>query len=107
MTKGKVYLVGAGPGDPNLITVKGMECLKQADVIIYDRLIDDRLLEAISETAERIYVGKSREKHTLPQNEINQLLVAYSRKRSSGRQVRPGRNACPWTWRVRVACLAK
>ncbi|MDP6647587.1 MAG: uroporphyrinogen-III C-methyltransferase [Dehalococcoidales bacterium] len=84
MTTGKVYLVGAGPGDPNLITVKGMECLKQADVIIYDRLIDDRLLEATSETAERIYVGKSREKHTLPQNEINQLLVA---KAKDGRTV--------------------
>lgn len=73
---GKVYLVGAGPGDPGLITVRGMECLKQADVIVYDRLIDERLLQAIPETAEKIYVGKSRGKHTLRQSEINQLLVA-------------------------------
>ena len=75
MTTGKVYLVGAGPGDPGLITVKGMECLKQAEVIVYDRLVDDRLSAAFPETAERIYVGKSREGHTLTQSGINQLLV--------------------------------
>lgn len=75
MSAGKVYLVGAGPGDPGLITVKGMECLKQAEVIVYDRLIDDRMLEDVGEAAERIYVGKSREGHTLTQTGINQLLV--------------------------------
>ncbi len=75
---GKVYLVGAGPGDPGLITVKGMECLKLADVVVYDRLVDDRMLEGVSKPAERIYVGKSREGHTLTQTGINQLLVEKS-----------------------------
>ena len=55
LTVGKVYLVGAGPGDPGLITVKGMECLKQAEVVVYDRLIDDRMLEGVNEAAEKIY----------------------------------------------------
>ena len=75
LTAGKVYLVGAGPGDLGLITVKGMECLKQADVVVYDRLVDERMLEGVRQTAERIYVGKSREGHTLTQAGINQLLV--------------------------------
>jgi uroporphyrinogen III methyltransferase/synthase len=73
--KGKVYLVGAGPGDPGLLTVKGLECLKQADVIVYDRLLDDSLLELARPGAEKIYVGKSAGWHTLKQEEINELLV--------------------------------
>ncbi|MFQ6122349.1 MAG: uroporphyrinogen-III C-methyltransferase [Dehalococcoidales bacterium] len=75
MKKGKVYLVGAGPGDPGLISKKGLECLTQADVIIYDRLLDERLLDLASPQAERIYVGKATGQHTMEQNEINQLLV--------------------------------
>ena len=75
LTAGKVYLVGAGPGDLGLITVKGMECLKLAEVVVYDRLVDERMLEGVRETAERIYVGKSREGHTLTQAGINQVLV--------------------------------
>ena len=75
MSTGKVYLVGAGPGDPGLITVKGLECLKLAEVVVYDRLVDDRLSAAFPEAAEKIYVGKSREGHTLTQSGINQLLV--------------------------------
>lgn len=72
---GKVYLVGAGPGDPGLITVKGLEYLRKAEVVVYDRLVDDRLTGEFPENAERIYVGKSREGHTLTQGGINQLLV--------------------------------
>ncbi len=76
MTKtGKVYLVGAGPGDPALITVKAVDCLKKADVIVYDRLLDEHLLEVASPAVELIYVGKKAGKHIKPQNEINQLLV--------------------------------
>lgn len=75
MAKGRVYLVGAGPGDPGLITVKGAECLKRADVVIYDRLINEQLLDYMPETAEKIYAGKGRSGHTLTQNEINDLLV--------------------------------
>lgn len=72
---GKVYLVGAGPGDPKLITVKGMEALQQADVVVYDRLANPALLEHAPERAERIYCGKLPDNHTMRQESINQLLV--------------------------------
>ncbi len=75
MMRGKVYLIGAGPGDSGLITVKGLECLKRADVIVYDRLIDDGLLSCTRPDAELIYVGKSSTTHTREQQEINQILV--------------------------------
>ena len=75
MKAGKVYLVGAGPGDPGLISVKGLEHLTRADVIVYDRLIDYRLLDSASPKAERLYVGKAEEQHAREQHEINQLLV--------------------------------
>lgn len=75
MRRGKVYLVGAGPGDPGLLTVKGLDCLKQADVVIYDRLVDDGLLDAARPDAEKIYVGKAAKCHIREQGEINQLLV--------------------------------
>jgi uroporphyrinogen III methyltransferase/synthase len=73
--RGKVYLVGAGPGDPELITLKAARCLAEADVVIYDRLVDSRLLEEIPARAELIYVGKKAGYHTIKQPEINQLLV--------------------------------
>ncbi len=72
---GKVYIVGAGPGDPGLITVKGMECLKRAEVVVYDRLIDDSFLGVVPEGAEMIYVGKSAKVHAKEQGEINRILV--------------------------------
>ena len=72
---GKVYLVGAGPGDPGLITVKGMRALEQAEVVVYDRLVDPVLLQAVPASAERIFVGKARGRQQLTQPEINQLLV--------------------------------
>ncbi len=75
MKKGKVYLVGAGPGDPGLITVKGLACLRQADVILYDRLIDSSLLDAARPDAEKIYVGKAHGRHAKEQKEVNQLLI--------------------------------
>ena len=77
--KGKVYLVGAGPGDPGLITVKGLACLKNADVIIYDYLAAPALLQHAPETAEMIYVGKKGGDHTLSQEGINTLLVEKAR----------------------------
>ena len=80
MKRGKVYLVGAGPGDPGLITVKGLECLRKADVVIYDRLIDDSLLEEASPEAEKIYVGKGRGCHAMEQKEINLLLIGKARE---------------------------
>jgi len=77
---GKVYLVGAGPGDPGLLTLKGLECLKEADVIIYDRLLDERILDLASSRAEKIYVGKTAGEHPRPQSEINRLLVAKAKE---------------------------
>ncbi len=82
MKSGKVYLVGAGPGDPGLITRKGLECLTKADVVIYDHLLDKSLLDNISHTARKIYVGKKAGKHAKEQDEINQLLVDEARKGS-------------------------
>jgi uroporphyrinogen III methyltransferase/synthase len=75
MNKGKVFLVGAGPGDPKLITIRGMEAIKKADVIVYDRLASPRLLMNSKPNTEKIFVGKLPDKHMLKQEEINQLLV--------------------------------
>jgi uroporphyrinogen III methyltransferase/synthase len=75
MKKGTVYLVGAGPGDPDLITVKAVECIEQADVVIYDFLAAPKLLKYAREDAEVIYVGKKGGDHTLPQDKINELIV--------------------------------
>jgi uroporphyrin-III C-methyltransferase len=74
------YLVGAGPGDPDLITVKGLRCLRRADVVIYDRLIDPALLDEARPDATRIFVGKGAGYHTMPQEQINALLVAHARQ---------------------------
>ncbi|WP_368503886.1 uroporphyrinogen-III C-methyltransferase [Alkalihalophilus sp. As8PL] len=73
--KGKVFLVGAGPGDPKLITVYGLECIQRADVIAYDRLVNKELLSYSKKEAELIYCGKAPGNHSLIQDEINQLLV--------------------------------
>ncbi len=72
---GKVYLVGAGPGDAKLITVKGLECIQKADVLVYDRLASPRLLKHMKPGGQKIYVGKLPDRHTMKQEEINQLLV--------------------------------
>ncbi|MGD8188779.1 uroporphyrinogen-III C-methyltransferase [Brevibacillus ginsengisoli] len=75
MSKGKVYLVGAGPGDPKLITLRGLETIKLADCIVYDRLASPRLLAHAKPDVELIYCGKLPDRHTLTQEEINQVLV--------------------------------
>lgn len=77
--RGVVYLVGAGPGDPDLITVKGLRCLRRAEVVIHDRLIHPDLLEEAPAAAERIYVGKKAGHHPVPQEEIQRLLVEHAR----------------------------
>ena len=76
MTTGKVYLIGAGPGDPGLLTLKGRECLEKAGVVVYDYLANPVLLGYAPESAERIYVGKSQGNHHVPQEQINELLAA-------------------------------
>jgi len=72
--------VGAGPGAPDLITVKGLRCLRMADVVVYDRLIDPALLDEARPDATRIFVGKGAGYHTMPQEQINALLVAHARQ---------------------------
>jgi len=79
MNIGRVSLVGAGPGDPGLITRRGLECIQQADCIIYDRLVGERLLQQARPDAELIYAGKTPVRHTLTQEEINALLIEKAR----------------------------
>lgn len=76
---GIVYLVGAGPGDPKLITVRGLECLRQAEVVIYDRLVNTALLDEVPIWAERIFAGKAPGAHTFRQEEINALMITRTR----------------------------
>lgn len=88
--KGKVYLVGAGPGDPGLITVKGLECIQKADVVIYDYLAPSQLLKHASPQAELIYVGKKGGDHTLSQDQINALIVEKAKQNSTVTRLKGG-----------------
>ena len=87
---GHVYLVGTGPGDPDLLTVRAYRLIQGADVVLYDNLVGKEVMRLLPAGAERVYVGKQRDRHTLRQEEINKLLVQYAKQGRSVLRLKGG-----------------
>lgn len=104
---GKVYLVGAGPGDAKLITVKSIECIQKSDVLVYDRLASPRLLKCMKPGGEKIYVGKLPDRHTMKQEEINQLLVDLALQGKTVVRLKGGDPTIFTGWVKKRSCCAK
>ncbi len=102
--KGKVYLVGAGPGDADLLTVKARKLLKEADVVIFDRLVNPAIIIGISDHAKLVYAGKQPRNHVLCQGDIQTEMLVHAKKREMCRSLKRGRS-CRVRQGRRGSCL--
>ena len=87
---GKVYLIGAGPGDPELLTIKAQRLISEADVVLYDRLVNKDILKYAKKDVELVYVGKKSDRHVKTQDEINDLLVKYAKEKKTVARLKGG-----------------